>query len=115
MSSSRRTPRQLILLGLVALALIAVVVWNQSGPPRGFVSRTQLGAQWPLIIESGTLRCLPGTLIVLDAPDGNTYAVNGTARGAKTSAGADRWYDVQQLAVPRASTQPLIDRGLQLC
>lgn len=118
-------PRQLILMGVALVALIGVLVWSQSGPaapPRGFVSRAAMGDVWPLSVESGTLRCIDGTMVVIDASDGTTYAVNGTANGAKNASGQPRWADVKQVAVQRADAPglikdltPLLNQGLALC
>lgn len=112
------TPRQLVLMGLAFVALIAVFVWSQSGsqsPPRGFVSRELLGADWPLTVDSGTLRCEPPQLVVIDV-GGTTYAVNGSAKGTA------RWADADVITAPhptiaggRKDAGPLIRRGLDLC
>jgi hypothetical protein len=86
-------------------------------PPRpsGEVSRAEFGDTWPLSVESGVLRCLEGRLVVFDADDGKTYAVNGTASGTK------RWPEIRELSVPGEiegmikDLTPLLDRGLALC
>jgi hypothetical protein len=116
--------RQLIMLGVAFVALIAVFVWSQSGPqssPRGFVSREMMGDAWPLSVDSGILRCLDGRMIVLEA-NGTTHAVNSLAAGAKTASGDLRWPNIKELSVARAdaeglikNVQPLVDRGLALC
>lgn len=112
------TPRQLVLMGIALVALIAVFVWSQSGsqsPPRGFVSREAFGADWPLTVDSGILRCEPPQLVVIDT-GGTTYAVNGSAKGTK------RWADADTITAPhpsivggRMDVAPLISRGLDLC
>jgi hypothetical protein len=83
--------------------------------PAGFVSRTMLEDDWPLTVESGTLTCLEGRLLVFVTDNGKTYAVNGTAVGTK------RWPQIREIALPAEepgmikSLQPLLTRGLPLC
>jgi hypothetical protein len=83
--------------------------------PAGFVSRTMLEDAWPLRVESGTLTCLEGRLLVFVADTGKTYALNGTAVGTK------RWPQIREIALPTEepgvikSLQPLLTRGLPLC
>jgi hypothetical protein len=83
--------------------------------PAGFVSRTMLEDDWPLTVESGTLTCLEGRLLVFVTDNGKTYAVNGTAVGTK------RWPQIREIALPTGvpgvikSLQPLLTRGLPLC
>lgn len=118
-------PRQLILMGIALALLIGVFFWSRSGPsapPRGFVSHAMLGEAWPLTVESGTLRCIDKTMVIIDAADGTTYAVNGTALGAKKASADRRWPDVKQLAVPIEGSPgaikdltPLLRAGLALC
>lgn len=45
------------------------------------VSRAEFGADWPLMIESGELRCELG-VVEFKAPNGTDYAVNEQAIGA---------------------------------
>jgi hypothetical protein len=83
--------------------------------PAGFVSRTMLEDAWPLRVESGTLTCLEGRLLVFVADTGKTYALNGMAVGTK------RWPQLREIALPTEepgvikSLQPLLTRGLPLC
>lgn len=87
--------------------------------PRGYVSRALMGDAWPLTIDEGTIVC-DRTAILLRAPDGRLYAVNGTALGQMTAMG---WRDIHDIDVPDPSggsgviisLQPLLDVGLDLC
>lgn len=87
--------------------------------PRGYVSRVLLGDAWPLSIDEGVIVC-DRTAILLRAPDGRLYAVNGTALGQM---GAKGWRDIHDIDVPDPSggsgviisLQPLLDVGLAMC
>lgn len=86
--------------------------------PRGYVSRALMGATWPLSIDEGTIVC-DRTAILLRAPDGHLYAVNGTARSQVPKFG---WIDVRAITLPDPNitglfmnVQPIIDQGLSLC
>lgn len=86
--------------------------------PRGYVSRALMGDAWPLSIDEGTIVC-DRTAILLRAPDGRLYAVNGTARGQVPKLG---WIDVREITLPDPNiaglimnVQPIIDQGLSLC
>lgn len=101
----------------------AIVETDPSPPaptsiPRGYVSRALLGDAWPLSIDEGTIVC-DRTAILLRAPDGRLYAVNGTARGQIPKLG---WIDVREITLPDPNiaglimnVQPIIDQGLGLC
>lgn len=89
-----------------------------TGIPRGYVSKALMGATWPLSIDEGTIVC-DRTAILLRAPDGHLYAVNGTARSQVPKFG---WIDVRAITLPDPNTaglfmnvQPIIDQGLGLC
>lgn len=89
-----------------------------TGVPRGYVSKALMGATWPLSIDEGTIVC-DRTAILLRAPDGHLYAVNGTARSQVPKFG---WIDVRAITLPDPNiaglimnVQPIIDQGLVLC
>src|SRR6266513_1723997 len=46
------------------------------------LSRTQIGRDWPLTVDHGTLRCEAPQSVVFTAPDGSDYGVNGSAMDA---------------------------------
>jgi hypothetical protein len=99
--------------------------------PRGTVTRAQLGAAWPLTVESGVLRCevieRGGQRVqaITIAVAGEIYAVNGPAGGLSIEA---IWAPGELVYVrdpqtgqrvnvgpPRRSLSPLIDLGRTLC
>lgn len=89
----------------------------------GEVTRADFGAKWPFTVDGGTLRCERGSVTFTAA--GKTYALNGTARGERAKRG---WLEADAILADdpalvrigdggytKMSTQPLIDRGLQIC
>lgn len=95
--------------------------WQQVQPEnqRGYVSREQLGDDWPLAVPSGILECQPGQVVIFRS-GGVVYAVNGTAKGL---AEANRWQEIEDIGIRLAdqgpgaikNLQPILDRGLALC
>lgn len=86
--------------------------------PRGYVSKALMGEKWPLSIDEGTIVC-DRTAILLRAPDGHLYAVNGIARA---QVGHFGWLDIRDITLPDPNiaglimnVQPLVDVGLTLC
>jgi len=63
--------------GLLLLVVTGLVVACQGDT--GAVSREEYGADWPLTVDSGTLRCEGAGAVVFRAPDGTDYGVNGLA------------------------------------
>lgn len=95
------------------------------------VSRSMYGDEWPLTVESGTLKCL-GYGGVVFISNGRIYGLNGTAK----TYGRDKgyvdlhtiWADdttlikslmavgaTREEASAKISIQPLIESGLELC
>jgi hypothetical protein len=102
------------------LALLAVLLASCSadgGSQNGGgaeISRQDLGKDWPLTVDSGTLHCERAGLdaVTFTADDGTTYAVNGAARGT------DEWPDIDQIWADNPDAKglkidigPLIQRG----
>jgi hypothetical protein len=87
------------------------------------VARTDLGDEWPLTVDHGTLRCVgTGGLgrITFDAPNGRTYAVNGLARSARGARDIDPIWapDPDPILTrdgARISIGTLIQLGVALC
>lgn len=86
---------------------------------RGRVSQSTFPEPWPLSVDQGTLRCMPGNSVVFVADDGTIYALNGLARGR---AEREEWREVDEIWVDnpnlpgtKISIGPLIDLGLDLC
>jgi hypothetical protein len=115
-------------LGLMAVALlvqpsrstparVSAPVVTATPPavrPRGYVSRADFGAKWPLTVEDGMLSCVNSAVTFSHA--GNTYAVNGRAKGLKRYRPIEPIWRTQQSPLPpRVDIGPLIERGLALC
>jgi hypothetical protein len=103
-----------LLVCLAGLLLLAGC-GNTSGTE---VSRDEFGAEWPLTVDHGTLRCEGSEgfgAVVFTDPDDNEYAVNGTAKGKGYQAVDPIWRDDPELAGLKVPIGPLIDRGLSLC
>ena len=96
------------------------------------VSRFMYGDEWPLTVESGTLRCLDYGGVVFISDEGRMYGINGTAK----TYGRDKGYgDIETIwaddttlikslmavgatreeASAKISIAPLIESGLELC
>ena len=103
--------RRLILLVVV---LAACGSCGEGGGGTGEeVSRADFGKDWPLTVESGTLKC-EGGWAVTSTTNGTTYAVNGLASGMNQCPEIDPiWADAPQGL--KKDIGPLIDRGLELC
>ena len=85
----------------------------------GAISKTTFAGTWPFSVESGVLQCNDQRHVLFVA-DGNTYAINGTARDAMKAGAAYKdvneiWLDNPQSAGAKISIQPVIDAGLALC
>ncbi len=79
------------------------------------VSSADFGNDWPLTVDSGVLACEGGAAVTFTAPDGTTYAVNGTARTVTDYPDIDPiWADTAG-PLPKKNIGPLIDLGLALC
>lgn len=89
-------------------------------PPPGFVSRSQYGAEWPLTVSSGELRCDGAGGVgdaVFIAPNGTEYALNGLALESGYASIDPIWryepglkkYDL------RVNIGPLVEDALALC
>jgi hypothetical protein len=92
-----------------------------SDPQEKEVSRAEMGAAWPLTVDSGTLRCegSGGAGAVFFEHDGRTYTVNGTAKGANPNMPniVEIWAtrDMEGITGIRMDISPLIQKGLSLC
>jgi hypothetical protein len=95
------------------------------------VSRSMYGKEWPLTVESGTLKCL-GYGGVVFISNGRVYGLNGTAKTYGRDKGyADLktiWADdttlikslmaagaTEEEASAKINIGPLIESGLELC
>lgn len=82
------------------------------------VSRAELGAEWPLTVEEGTLRCdgAKEAGAVFFETDGRVYPVNGIASGRTDGPEIDEiWADDPDFPGAKKHIGILIERGLELC
>src|SRR3712207_2618332 len=103
---------------LMRLVLAACLVLGAcSGGGEGEkVTADEFGSDWPLTVDEGHLNCEGAGAVTFTDPDGNTYAVNGTAQGATDYAEIDEiWADSSNDFAPKKNIGPLIDRGLEIC
>ena len=107
------------------------------------LSQSDYGEKWPLTVESGFVKCLPlGAGAVVFMSEGNTYAINGIAKGFAKQKGfkdidkiwkyAPTYYKaavedakltgktVEEVikikgGLPKINISPVIEAGLKLC
>jgi hypothetical protein len=104
--------RILSVLVLALLVLISIPTEARSGQQQ--LSSTTFPGEWPLTVEEGTLFCEAPSRVAFRAPDGTTYAVNGTAR--QKYPGIDPiWRPNPDLPGTKISLGDLIPMGLALC
>ena len=105
---------------------------SESDGREKFVTRSMFGKEWPLTVNSGTLKCLDYGGVVFISEEGIIYGVNGTAKTHGRSAGyaniENIWADdletkkqlmeagvSEKYATSKISIGPLLDEGLKLC
>lgn len=88
------------------------------------ISKSQFPANWPLMVDAGTLSCepapgSPNLRLVTFTSGAKTYALNGTVSGQAAKRGwlqvKPIWRDNPAISGTKVSIGPLIDRGLTLC
>ena len=92
---------------------------------RQVVTRAEFGADWPLTVDGGTLRCKfpdsmrPQLHALLIEVGGTAYTLNGTARA---HAAANGWEDMRPIwrdnpSIPgtKVAVTPLLERAEALC
>ena len=103
---------------LLVISLLVVLAGCGGAANERHLSRSDYGADWPLTVESGTLRCEGAGAVVFKA-GGTTYAVNGFANGMAEQHGwadvADIWADDASSDGGKKNIGRLIDDGLKLC
>jgi hypothetical protein len=90
---------------------------------RGLLVSTDFGDNWPLTVQFAVVSCkniVAGgrflQVVTLDAPDGTTYAVNGTAKSHTTFPSIQPiWADDPNVDGLKIDISPVIDAGLALC
>lgn len=102
---------------LTAFVLASVLAACSTSGAEQDVTRNDFGKEWPLTVESGTLRCDASS--VTFESRGTTYAVNGTAQGRASSEGWTEidaiWADDPSVPGTKINIGPLLNRGLELC
>lgn len=79
------------------------------------VSKAEFGADWPLTVSEGILRCEGAGAVTFEAQD-TVYAVNGLAEGLDAGIEIEPiWADDPELAGLKKNIGSLIDAGLALC
>lgn len=105
-------PRRL----LVLLALCFTTLAASAG--ERVVKRSDLGTEWPLNVETGTLRCRPFMsnlhILTIEA-NGKVWAVNGTAKGQGYADIEPIWAPNPKIPEARINIGPLIELAKSLC
>lgn len=89
----------------------------------GLLVSTSFESDWPLTVAYVVIHCKNITaggmklqVVTLDAPDGSSYAVNGTAKDHTDYPSVEAiWADNPQVAGLKINIRPIIDGGLALC
>jgi len=89
----------------------------------GFVSKEDLRTKWPLTVKAGLLTCeateaggLELQIVTFIAPEGDQYALNGTAQSQTDLPAIDPiWKDDALVEGVKLNIGPLVDAGLALC
>lgn len=90
--------------------------------PTVSVTRDEVGNDWPLTVDHGTVRFEPPGHVVFIAPDGTEYAVNGFAKTKGYEDIAPIWRDdpdpcwdfLDADERPKLSIDPILSVGLAL-
>ena len=78
------------------------------------VTRADLGEEWPLTVDAGTLECSRGLIYTFTA-DGKTWAVNGTAAARGYADIEPIWAPNPNIPEAKIDIGPLIDLAKSLC
>ncbi|MDU7360487.1 MAG: DUF2511 domain-containing protein [Propionibacteriaceae bacterium] len=88
----------------------------------GLITRSDLGADWPLTVDYGILQCRAKTsggrelkIASFVAPDGTEYALNGHAKADGVAEIDPMWADNPKVQGLKIDISPLTDRALGLC
>ena len=89
----------------------------------GLLVSTDFGKKWPLTVPYAVVHCEDITaggmnlqVVTLDTPDGDTYAVNGTAKDHTNYPSAEAvWAADPKVTDLKIDISPVIDAGLSLC
>lgn len=99
---------------IVAVALLLTACGSSSGSGNDReVAASDYGDEWPLTVESGTLRC-DGDSVIFET-GGTEYAVNGLADGRGYADIDPIWAPAPEGGGLKLNIGPLLDDGLELC
>lgn len=109
---------RLISVSLVACGLIGCTeqaTLNSSSPSsmRVHVSQSEFGDSWPLTVDSGEIECID-TYFMVFRSGGETYALNGLAKGQGYADITPIWKDNPKIPGAKMDISPLTMRGLAL-
>jgi hypothetical protein len=101
---------------LILLTAVAALTACGTELPAQELQRADYGDDWPLTVDSGTVRCEHGTQVVFES-GGKTYAVNGAATSQRPDLPdvAEIWADNPAGQPPKLDISPIVDAGLELC
>lgn len=105
---------------IVLLSIISFGINAQSVKSKK-VSKSEFGKKWPLTANEGVIKCIDGIYVVFTAPDGKSYAVNGTALSKNTMKKRgwldvwNIWKDDPELRGAKINISSLLNSGLVLC
>lgn len=97
-----------------ALGALVVLISGCSKPDGIEVSRADFGDQWPLTVESGYINCI-GWRTAVFHHGGQTYALNGLAKGEGFAPLDPIWRDNPGRGGPKMSVDPLLSLALKRC
>ena len=88
---------------LVVVVVMAVYAAKDSSRP-AVLTKQKLGNAWPFTTESAVVGCESGRLYVLT--NGQKYALNGSATGARTPDGKKMYGDLDEVWLPDPANGP---------
>lgn len=105
---------------IAAVAAMLITAAHALPPTEAPISRADMGAEWPLTVESGVIGCERGRAIKFLA-NRKTYSINGTAQAYSKTHGFgwlqvnSIWADNPDIPGTKINIGPLIARGQKLC
>ena len=103
-----------IFISFIFIVVISIISGTTSeDTSQRTVTKEQYGDKWPLIVNSGLLKCDRGAIVFIH--NGIKYAVNGIAMGRGYPDIEPIWKDHPSGYIPKISIRPLINDGLKLC
>lgn len=83
--------------------------------PPGAVSRSDFDGTWPLTVDRGRVECEPPSVLLFIDPDGNAWALNGTALTAGYPKINPIWRRTPNQLTPKVYIGDLMDAARELC